>query len=154
MTTKTKVVLSNHENDDNINRVEESLKPYFGKQKNIDYILKKTSGLDQALKIYQILCMIEDPSEPQKDVLQKVIMYLKNDQLLWSNPTFDDAKLKIEEENEFMVCPYELSEGVLECGQCGSKKIFSFTKQTRSMDEPTTVFALCSECGKKWSEGS
>ena len=133
--------------------LEQSLKQYFGKQKNIDYILKKTAGPDQPLKIYQILCMINDPSN-NDDVLHKAILYLKNDQLLWSHPTFDDEKIKIEEENEFMVCPYELSEGALECGQCGSKKIFSFTKQTRSMDEPTTVFALCSECGKKWSEGS
>lgn len=137
-----------------VEMIEECLKPYFGKKKNIDYILKKTSGSDQPLKIYQILCMINDPNNCSTNALEKVVLYLKNDQLLWSHPTFDNEKIKIEEENEFMVCPYELSEGALECGQCGSKKIFSKTKQTRSMDEPTTVFARCSECGKKWTEGS
>jgi DNA-directed RNA polymerase subunit M/transcription elongation factor TFIIS len=134
--------------------LEQNLRKYFSKQKNIDYIMKKTNGPNQVLKIYEILCMINDPKNEREDKLSKAIEYLKNDQLLWSNPTFDVEKKKIEEENDFMVCPYEISEGVLTCGKCGCKKIFSFSKQTRSMDEPTTVFALCSECGNKWCEGS
>jgi len=122
------------------------LKKYFGKQKNIDYILKKTEGSDQSLKIYELLCLLQTK--------QEWIELVKNDRLLWSHPTFDNEKKKIEEENDFMVCPYEISEGVLTCGKCGCKKIFSFSKQTRSMDEPTTVFGLCSQCGHKWCEGS
>jgi DNA-directed RNA polymerase subunit M/transcription elongation factor TFIIS len=134
--------------------VEQNLKIYFTKQKNVDYITAKTNGPNQRLKIYEILCMINDPKNKEKDRLSKAIEYLKKDQLLWSHPTFDIEKKKIEEENDFMVCPYEILEGVLMCKKCGCKKIFSFSKQTRSMDEPTTVFALCSECGNKWCEGS
>jgi len=126
--------------------MESILKKYFGKQKNIDYILKKTEGPDQELKIYELICLIQSKKE--------WIHLLKNDQLLWLNSLFDDERKKIEEENDFMVCPYEISEGVLTCGKCGCKKIFSFSKQTRSMDEPTTVFGLCSQCGHKWCEGS
>lgn len=134
--------------------LEKNLRKYFSKQKNIDYIMKKTNGPGQVLKIYEILCMINDPRNEGEDKLSQAIEYLKKDQLLWSHPTFDIEKKKIEEENDFMVCPYEISEGVLTCGKCRCKKIFSFSKQTRSMDEPTTVFALCSECGNKWCEGS
>src|SRR5574343_260451 len=79
---------------------------------------------------------------------------LKKNQLLWNHPTFALAKVKLEEENDFIICPYEISEGILTCRKCGCKKIFSFTKQTRSLDEPTTVFALCSQCGNRWAEGS
>lgn len=134
--------------------LQQSLKKYFGKQKNIDYILRKTDGEDQAFKIYEILCMINDPKNKNLDKLAQVIVYLKNDQLMWSNPTFDFEKMRMNEEDEFRACPYELSEGVLTCGKCGSKKIYSFSKQTRSMDEPMTVFGLCSKCGHKWCEGS
>lgn len=144
--------------------LEQSLKKYFGKQKNIDYIMEKTNGPDQSIKIYQILCMLtssqtenqplsQSHSETQPNITQ-IISYIKNNQLLWSHPTFEEEKIKIEEENNFMVCPYELSEGVLKCRKCQSEKIYSFSKQTRSMDEPTTVFALCSKCGHKWCEGS
>ena len=137
-------------------RLEQSLKKYFGKQKNIDYILKKTSGPNQTLKIYEILCMINDPNNTNEDKLSLVITYLKNDCLLWSHPIFQMEKKKIDEENDFIECPYDVAEGALECGKCGCKKIFSFSKQTRSMDEPMTVFARCSnkECNHKWCEGS
>ena len=135
--------------------LEQNLKKYFSKQKNIDYILKKTDGPDQTLKIYEILCMINNPKyDGKEDKLLMAVEYLKKDRLLWGHPSFDNEKKKIEEENDFMVCPYEISEGVLKCSKCGCRKIFSFSKQTRSMDEPTTVFALCSECGNKWCEGS
>jgi len=127
----------------------QSLKKYFGKQKNIDYIMRKTSGVDQTIQIYQLLCMLE-----KKEDITHIVHHIKNNQLLWNNPTFDKERAKIEEENNFMVCPYELSEGVLTCGRCKSSKIYTFSKQTRSMDEPTTVFAMCSECGHKWCEGS
>jgi DNA-directed RNA polymerase subunit M/transcription elongation factor TFIIS len=141
--------------DNNISEVfEKSLKKYFSKQKNIDYILKKTTGPDQSLKIYELLCIINNPQNQKEDKLEQAIIYLKKNHLLWSHPTFDKEKKKIEEENDFMVCPYEISEGVLVCGKCRCKKIFSFSKQTRSMDEPMTVFGLCSQCGHKWCEGS
>ena len=39
----------------------------------------------------------------------------------------------------------EIEEGVMECTKCGSKKTYSYTKQTRGGDEATTVFAICSE---------
>ena len=45
--------------------------------------------------------------------------------------------------------PAEVEEGVLEC-KCGSKRTISFTLQTRSGDEGTSVWARCVECGNKW----
>ena len=59
-------------------------------------------------------------------------------------------KDKIKEEESFIITPFEIEEGVLECGKCGSKKTYSYTKQTRSGDESTTVFAVCYKCSRSW----
>ncbi|CCA61439.1 hypothetical protein AV955_gp082 [Diadromus pulchellus ascovirus 4a] len=49
----------------------------------------------------------------------------------------------------FMDCP-EVEEGMFTCSACGSKKIYTTSKQTRSGDEATTVFAQCTQCKKGW----
>lgn len=49
----------------------------------------------------------------------------------------------------FLECP-EVEEGMFECRKCKSKKIFTTSKQTRSGDESTTVFARCSNCKFGW----
>jgi DNA-directed RNA polymerase subunit M/transcription elongation factor TFIIS len=133
---------------------QESLKKYFGKQKNIDYILNKTKGEEQAFKIFEILCFINNPENKNANKLEEVIFRLKNDQLLWPHATFDFERLIEKEMDDFITHPPELAEGVLTCCKCGSKKIYSMLKQTRSLDEPMTVFASCSECRYKWTEGS
>ena len=56
----------------------------------------------------------------------------------------------MEEYDSFLIKPFEVDEGVLECNKCGSNKTFSYSKQTRSGDEATTVFATCSNCGTSW----
>ena len=133
-------------------KMSHTLKKYFGKEKNIETILRKTSGTDQKMKIYQILCILENPSLDSR--IQIVNESLKSDSLMWNHSIFQKERAKIDEENEFITCPYELSDGVLQCKKCGCCKIFSFSKQTRSIDEPMTVFARCSKCCHKWCEGS
>lgn len=36
------------------------------------------------------------------------------------------------------------------CGKCGKRKCTYYEKQTRSADEPMTVFVSCMNCGNKW----
>lgn len=36
------------------------------------------------------------------------------------------------------------------CGKCKSKKCSYYTMQTRSADEPETIFISCLDCGKNW----
>ena len=43
-------------------------------------------------------------------------------------------------------------EGLLICDQCKSKKTRYVTLQTRSSDEPTTIYARCLNCSHRWSE--
>ena len=46
----------------------------------------------------------------------------------------------------------KVPEGMLQCGACKSKKTTFTEMQTRSADEPMTVFALCLSCGKRWRQ--
>ena len=43
-----------------------------------------------------------------------------------------------------------LKASLFTCGRCKSTKTTSTQKQTRSADEPMTVFVLCMNCGKRW----
>lgn len=38
------------------------------------------------------------------------------------------------------------------CGKCGKKETTYYTRQTRGMDEPETVFITCVKCGNKWRQ--
>jgi transcription elongation factor S-II len=40
--------------------------------------------------------------------------------------------------------------GEFKCSRCKSSKTTFHEKQTRSADEPMTVFVLCLNCGKRW----
>jgi transcription elongation factor S-II len=41
-------------------------------------------------------------------------------------------------------------DGFFKCGRCKSIKTTYFQMQTRSADEPMTVFVSCLNCGKNW----
>lgn len=43
-----------------------------------------------------------------------------------------------------------LKASLFTCGRCKSTKTTSTQKQTRSADEPMTVFVFCMNCGKRW----
>jgi len=43
-----------------------------------------------------------------------------------------------------------LKASLFTCGRCKSIKTTSTQKQTRSADEPMTVFVFCMNCGKRW----
>ena len=82
--------------------------------------------------------------------LPQILSNIKQKKFLWDNEFFDSFKQSLIEQDNFIISPFEIDEGVLECNKCGSKKTFSYTKQTRSGDESTTVFAVCSNCNAKW----
>lgn len=79
-----------------------------------------------------------------------VLNHLKNKNFNFSSDKFAEVALKLDEQDCFIINPIEVVEGVLDCPRCKSKRSFTFTSQTRSADEATTVFAECADCGKKW----
>ena len=44
----------------------------------------------------------------------------------------------------------EASTDTFTCRKCKSKKCVYYAMQTRSSDEPTTLFVTCIECGNRW----
>jgi len=66
------------------------------------------------------------------------------DPALWK-PYYDKIAAK-----ELLNSKEEVPEGILQCGRCKSRRVVWYQMQTRSADEPMTVFATCSECGKRW----
>jgi len=45
----------------------------------------------------------------------------------------------------------ERKEGFLTCRNCKGTKVDVDQMQTRSADEPMTLFAICTECGTRWT---
>lgn len=64
-----------------------------------------------------------------------------------------DRKIEKENMNKAMVAQAELSiSKSLQCGKCGQRKVTYTEAQTRSADEPMTLFCNCLACGKSWRQ--
>jgi len=126
----------------------EILSLYIKSKKNILIFIKNIMKVpeDKRNILFYEVCMDLKNNKKQSDVLYKI----KNEKYLWNDTIFAPIKDNIEEKENFIVCPFEVAEGALECNKCGSKKTFSYSKQTRSGDESTTVFATCVECRASW----
>lgn len=82
--------------------------------------------------------------------LKTIVKNIKKNLVGWNHPTFTDIKNRIEEHDEFIINPFEVEEGVTIC-KCGSKRVFTYSKQTRGADEPMTTFAKCVFCKASWT---
>lgn len=94
--------------------------------------------------VYQV---IGDIIKKQK--INDVFSQIKNGDIGWKHPAFVNEHAQIAEQDDFIEHPFEIEEGVIEC-RCGSKRVYSYSKQTRSADEPMTTYAECVKCGAKW----
>lgn len=96
--------------------------------------------------IYEVVMYIKSGSK-----LADILKELKAGKFVWNNPAFEEVKFKQQEQDEFIVKPFEVAEGVLKCPKCSECRTFSYSKQTRSADEPMTTFATCMKCKHKWT---
>lgn len=117
------------------------------------YIRKFVRNPENVDKIREYLATISSDERIQRFVLFEVMAsrdqakdMLRQRQFLFSHHTFDDIRLCIQEQEEFLNRPIEVEDGVIDCKKCGSRKTFSYAKQTRASDEGTTVFVTCAQC--------
>lgn len=94
-------------------------------------------------------CHDSDVIEIPEEYVQTVIMQNK---LGWNHKNFQKYKKIQQEQDDYILNPFEVEEGVVQCPKCKSFKVFSVAVQTRSADEPTTTMAQCTQCKYKWSQ--
>ena len=78
-----------------------------------------------------------------------VINFIKNNKILRNHTSYYECRVDEEEQDGFIMKPFEVSEGIVVC-KCGSNKVFSYSKQSRSADEPMTTYASCTKCKASW----
>lgn len=66
----------------------------------------------------------------------------------WNTSHFKQYIEEEYEQDEFFENPMgsEMHESVVSCNKCNSNKTFNIEKQTRSLDEPTTIITICYNC--------
>jgi DNA-directed RNA polymerase subunit M/transcription elongation factor TFIIS len=82
--------------------------------------------------------------------LKDTLNDIKNLKVNWKHSSLNEYIQEEIEQDNFIIQPFEIVEGITEC-KCGSKRVYSFTKQTRGGDEISTTFNECLSCKSKWS---
>lgn len=87
-----------------------------------------------------------------KKVRMKDLVVMTPDQLMPEGPYAKAlfAKQKKELEMEANKAKDQEYEGIFTCRKCKSKKTTYYQLQTRSADEPMTVYVECKNCSNRW----
>ena len=97
--------------------------------------------------VYQIYGMLLKDTSEKKDTFYQV----KKGRIGWNSPIYDKVREQIQEQENYLINPIEVAEGVSTCPKCQSNKTFSVQKQVRSSDEPMTTFLRCVRCSYTWT---
>jgi len=115
-------------------------------EKNI-YKISKSCEISYEDILYQCIGMILQMEKSLKTQLKDI----KKGNIGWKSPIFNSVAERIEEFDLYLETPFEVTEGVTQCGKCGSWKTYSVQKQHRSSDEPMTTYSKCVVCSNQWS---
>jgi transcription elongation factor S-II len=118
------------------------------------------SNPEYRTKIRSLFQNLKNKSNPQlrvsvlsNEVAPSMFVRMSHDQLKSAQRREEDRKFEQENMNKAMVAQPEHSiNASLECSSCGQYKVTYTEAQTRSADEPMTVFCTCLNCGKSWKQ--
>ena len=85
------------------------------------------------------------------DIDTYIEQVIKQKKIGWDHQDFNDIKKSQQEQDDYILKPFEAEEGVVQCHKCKSYKVFSVAVQTRAADEPMTTMAQCTICKSEWS---
>jgi DNA-directed RNA polymerase subunit M/transcription elongation factor TFIIS len=85
----------------------------------------------------------------EEEYINTVLIPLK---IGWNHVSFERLLKTQQEQDDYILDPFEVEEGVVQCFKCKSYKVFSVSVQTRAADEPTTTMSQCTQCNNKWSQ--
>jgi transcription elongation factor S-II len=137
--------------------LEKGVYNYTIKEANTRKIVKKWENppfsqlyLDRLRSIYinlknqELLAQIK-----QNEITPQIIAFMTHQEL---NPShwrvFIDRKIKRDASK--YTSNIEASTDMFTCKKCKSKRCTYYELQTRSADEPATIFVTCLDCGKHW----
>ncbi|KAJ6032254.1 hypothetical protein N7540_002986 [Penicillium herquei] len=87
------------------------------------------------------------------DITPDKFVRMTSDELRSEQQRATDEAIKKKNMNDAMVAQAERSISTsLQCGKCGQRKVTYTEAQTRSADEPMTLFCTCLNCGKSWRQ--
>jgi transcription elongation factor S-II len=154
--TKLNQILNNNDNTITIN-LEKGIFNYAIKEANNRKIVKKWENR-AFLQIYTDKLRTVYMNLKNTDLLQQIknaeisaqsIAFMTHQEL---NPerwkTLIDQKIK-RDASKFTT-NIQASTDMFTCKKCKSKKCTYYELQTRSADEPATIFVTCLDCGKHW----
>ena len=113
-------------------------------EKNI-YDASKNDELTYLSIAYQLVTDIKGGKK-----LKELLDEIKQNKVFWKHTSLNDFIEEEIEQDNFIIQPFEIVEGITQC-KCGSKRVYSYTKQTRGGDESSTTFNECLKCKSKWS---
>lgn len=80
-------------------------------------------------------------------IVGNILSNTPTESLGWEHPMYQQDKKEMDEYEAYLDKPFEVTEGVMECKRCRSKKTWSFQRQERSADEGFTCYVHCIDCG-------
>ena len=111
----------------------------------------ETEGDEYSRKVYQTAYDILQAKKEGKTI-SSVLEQVKAEKTGWNHHCYDKILFVQKEQDEFLINPFHVEEGVNECPnpKCKSKRVISYSSQIYGGDESTTVFCTCAKCGKQW----
>jgi DNA-directed RNA polymerase subunit M/transcription elongation factor TFIIS len=112
-------------------------------------LLAQELGLPDTADGYDVLIPPPNPRfAPQTIHLDPAVLRAEK----WAEAFEKAAKQALRFSDASCMDPKDMPDGMLQCRKCGSKKTSYYELQTRSADEPMTVFARCHECPNRWKQ--
>ncbi|PYH89857.1 transcription elongation factor [Aspergillus ellipticus CBS 707.79] len=119
----------------------ESKEPYRTKIRSLFQNLKNKSNPTLRVRVLE------------GDVTPEYFVKMSHNELRSAEQEERDRKIQKENMDKAMVAQAERSISTsLQCGKCGQRKVTYTEAQTRSADEPMTLFCTCMNCGKSWRQ--
>jgi DNA-directed RNA polymerase subunit M/transcription elongation factor TFIIS len=101
-------------------------------------------------QVYEDLEDFTDQDKVEKYIREVLI----KGELGWNHKTFKTFKKTQQEQDDYILNPFEAEEGVVQCKKCKSWKVYSISVQTRAADEPMTTVSQCTVCKTRWSQNA
>lgn len=140
-------------NTNNTSSSNNNSKAYADKARSLLFNLKRNQPLVVSLLLGQSMTAPELVRLPAEALACDAVRLQRQET---AQRLIDSARLDWNEANEDRIneqCGIKgdlLNASLFTCSRCKSVKTTSTQKQTRSADEPMTVFVLCLNCGKRW----